>query len=75
MGGIKRCSVCMRVCIFYSFKQASERVPGRVYVLQSRGEYVHGQLTGLSSGQAMTGLFPAPMGHVAAREDNTQIAQ
>lgn len=24
-------------------------VPGRVYVLQLRGEYVHGQLTGLSS--------------------------
>lgn len=71
-----RGAACACECVFfYSFKQASERVPGRVYVLQSRGEYVHGQLTGLSSGQAMTGLFPAPMGHVAAREDNTQIAQ
>lgn len=43
IGGLERYNVW---CVFFA---ESVYVPGRVYVLQSRGEYVHGQLAGLSS--------------------------
>lgn len=46
IGGLKRCSVWWASVFFAE----SVCVLGRVYELQSRGEYVHGQLAGLSSG-------------------------